>query len=214
MSRTHTVKAGESIASLAAAAGHFPNTVWNHPDNASLKADRINMNTLAVGDRVFIPDARPKTVEVKTDKVHRFRRRGVPATLRLQLRRNGKPRKETPYRLEFAGMTDEGTTDADGILEAFVPPSVREIRLYVGNSKRARVLAIGHLEPATATEGLQQRLRNLGFDAPSSGELDAATRAAVAAFQRGAEFEADGDATDETIEAIRQAHDRTQRSGQ
>lgn len=214
MGTRHTVRAGDSIASLAAAAGHFPNTVWNHPDNAGLKAERHNMNTLAIGDEVFIPDLRSKSVEIKTDKVHRFRRRGVPATFRLQLRRNGEPRKDTPYRLEFAGMTDEGTTDAHGVIEAFVPPSVREIRLYVGNSKRARVLRVGHLEPIHEAKGTQQRLRNLGFDAPSSGRFDDATRAAIAAFQRGADLEPNGEANAETREAIRCAHDRVQRGGQ
>lgn len=213
MGTTHTVRAGDSIASLAAAAGHFPNTVWNHPDNAGLKADRVNMNTLAIGDKVFIPEVRPKTVEIKTDKVHRFRRRGVPATFRLQLRRNGEPRKDTPYRLEFAGMIDAGTTDADGVIEAFVPPSVREIRLYVGNSKKARVLKVGHLEPASGPKGAQQRLRSLGYGATGSGDLDEVTRAAIAAFQRGADLEETGELDSDTQEEIRRAHDRVQRGG-
>lgn len=208
MSRIHLVIPGDSVASLASAYGHFPGTIWNHPENAALKASRVNMNILAEGDAVFIPEIRPKREAVKVDKVHRFRRRGVPATFRLRLCRDGVPRSGLAYRLEFDGMTDAGTIDEDGVIEAFIPPSVREIRLYLGDSPAPHVLAVGRLEPETDLRGLQQRLQNLGFDVRVSAELDDATRTALATVQREAGLSATGEPDAPTREVVRKAHDR------
>lgn len=207
MSRIHRVSQGESVTSLAEASGHFPGAIWSHPENEGLRARRSNMNILAEGDLVFIPDLQAKSVPAATGKLHTYRRRGVPAMFRLQLLRNGKPRKNVRYRLEVLGALITGVTDERGVLEAFVPPSAQEIRLFVGKSTTARVLRVGRLSPADSTSGVQQRLRNLGYDCAVSGAVDEATRAALRAFQRGAGLKVTGEPDADTLAAVQRAHD-------
>ena len=81
----YTVKQGDCIASIAFSHGFFWETVWNHVDNNELKTARNNPNVLLSGDRVVIPPLREKEETGATEKRHRFRRRGVPAKLRLQI---------------------------------------------------------------------------------------------------------------------------------
>ena len=49
----HTVQQGESVESIAHAAGHFWDTVWQHPDNAALRQLRRSPHVLLPGDVVF-----------------------------------------------------------------------------------------------------------------------------------------------------------------
>ena len=55
---TVTVNRGDSIPSLAHDNGHFWETLWNHGDNAALKALRKTPNILMPGDEVFVPEIR------------------------------------------------------------------------------------------------------------------------------------------------------------
>lgn len=207
MSTVHTVRAGESVASLAEESGHFPGTIWEHGENEALRTRRANMNILAEGDAVFIPDLRPKMLDAATGARHRYRRRGVPAVFRLQLLRDGKPRADLRYRLEIDGAEVDGVTDARGVLEVFVPPSVHEILLYLGDATRPRVLKIGRLEPADSLKGVQQRLLNLGHACAVTGALDDATHTALRGFQRVAEIPITGEPDAATLAALRTAHD-------
>lgn len=207
MGKVYRVSGGDSVASVAEATGHFAGAIWSHPENAALRARRGNMNILAEGDELFIPDLDIKSVPAATDRVHRFRRRGVPAVFRLQLLRDGMPRRNLHYRLEIEGATIEGFTDERGVLEAYVPPSTREIRLFLDKARTARVLRIGGLEPVDSVAGVQQRLRNLGHDCPLSGSLDEPTRTALRAFQRHAGVTASGEPDADTQAALRRGHD-------
>lgn len=207
MGKVHKVGEGDSVASLAEASGHLPDVIWSHPRNKALQVLRGNMNILAAGDEVYIPDLQVKSVLADTDKVHRFQRRGVPAIIRLQLLRNGKPRKHLRYRMEVSGAVIEGTTDERGVIESFVPPATREIRLYVGDSRKARVLKVGRLDPVDTVVGMQQRLRNLGHGCSASGAVDNATRAALRVLQRRVGLSETGEPDPETLAALLQAHD-------
>lgn len=51
----HTVVQGECLSSIAVLSGHLPETIWNHPENASFRAIRDDLNVLFPGDRVFVP---------------------------------------------------------------------------------------------------------------------------------------------------------------
>jgi len=207
MGKIHKVKQGDSVASLSDVTGHFPGTIWNHPENNALRSRRDNMNILAEDDEVFIPELRNKALPCQTIMRHRFRRVGVPALYRLQLLRDGQPRQNLSYLLVVDGNVIEGSTDERGVIEVFVPPSTSEILLFIGNEEKPRILKIGELEPADSTSGMQQRLRNLGYDCPASGSFDETTRTALRAFQQRAGMIPTGDPDATTLATLRRAHD-------
>lgn len=207
MGKIHKIKQGDSVASLADAAGHFPGTIWDHPENSALRSRRDNMNILAEEDELFIPDVENKMLPCKTEMRHRFRRVGVPALYRVQLLLNGEPRKNLKSLLVVEGIVYEGATDEQGMIEVFVPPSTKEIQLFIGDEEYPRILQIGDLEPVDSIPGVQQRLRNLGYDCPASGSLDEATRAALWAFQQSMEIPPTGDPDSATLSMLRRAHD-------
>jgi len=207
MGKIHKVKPGDTIASLSESYGHFPGTIWHHPENSDLRSKRDNMNILAEDDEVFIPEIENKTCVCPPQMRHRFRRVGVPALYRLQLLRNGKPRKNLKYLFALDGQTIEGVTDERGVIEIFIPPATPELTLFLGDEETPRIIKIGRLEPVDSISGLQQRLRNLGYDCAVSGTLDEPTRRALRSFQRRASLTVTGEADSETAAVLRRAHD-------
>ncbi len=83
MSTNHTIRQGECIESLADRYGFYPETIWKHGDNSELRDLRKDQNILQPGDVVVIPDLTIREESAETEKKHTFRRRGVPAKLRL-----------------------------------------------------------------------------------------------------------------------------------
>lgn len=190
MPHSHTIRAGDSLANIAFDNGLLIETVWDHPDNAALRARRPNMNILMPGDVVVIPDRRDKEVPAATEQRHRFRLKGIPHVFRLQLFDDDEPRANQSYKLTVRGKrgTTElsGTTDADGLLTAYIPPGAIEGRLVVdedGDEPLAVDILLGSLDPIEELSGVQKRLANLGFDCPVDGVVSAETTAALRAFQ-------------------------------
>jgi N-acetylmuramoyl-L-alanine amidase len=195
------VSPGDSILSLAQDAGHFWETLWNHPPNGDLKGKRKNPNILAPGDEVTIPPIRVKDYSCATDQRHSFKRRGVPAKLKMQLFLLGEPRRNESYILVIDGENIHGTTDGDGNLEHYIKPNAKGGKLLLNGGKEEYPVRIGHLNPIDTTSGVKQRLNNLGYncgdesddESPQfkeavtqfqgdhqlnpTGEVDAATRA-------------------------------------
>lgn len=81
----YQVREGDCISSIAYEHGFFPDTIWNHPDNAELKRLRKEMNLLEVGDIVKIPEKVEKKESVAVEQEHRFIKKGVPAKLRMKI---------------------------------------------------------------------------------------------------------------------------------
>ena len=209
MPKQHTISQGESILSVAEVYGFFAGTLWDHPSNAELRERRKFMNVLAPGDVVNIPDKVEKTVAGATGARHVFRRRGVPALLRLRLLAEDQPRAHLPYRLVVGGHEQRGVTDADGVFEQFVSPRAREGVLLLGEAGDEVVqLKLGELDPVTEISGIQARLNNLGFacGAPS-GQLDEPTRAALRDLQRRFDLPLSGEADDATCARLFELHD-------
>lgn len=212
MTKRHTVKQGECMSSIAFAHGFFWQTVWSHADNAALKASRESPFVLKPGDVVNIPDLRVRTVDAATDARHVFRRRGVPAKLRLRLLEMDEPLADLPYVLTYGTTRVEGRTSAEGVVEAYVPPDMPAARLTVGEGEAMRVYDIAprNLNPVEEVDGLQARLTNLGYyGGPIDGELTAATISAIERFQRDHDLEATGKADEATRSALSDLHDNT-----
>ena len=58
----HNVTQGDCFLSIAEANGFFWETLWNHPENKTLKAERKDPAVLLPGDKVFVPDNHKKDV--------------------------------------------------------------------------------------------------------------------------------------------------------
>ena len=75
-SQTVVVGPDDSILSIAKAAGFYWSTVWNHPNNAQLKAQRKVPEVLQQGDQVYVPKAEPKKVTKPNEARHKFKLKG------------------------------------------------------------------------------------------------------------------------------------------
>lgn len=210
MGVTVTVRAGECLSSIAFEHGHFWPTLWDHPDNAAVRADRKNPHVLREGDRVVVPDLRQKEVEVPTGKRHTFRRKGVPERLRIRFGTEDHPRKGVPFQLTIDGAVARGVTDDSGEIACYLTPNARAAELLLrpeGAPEERYTVALRGLDPVDTVTGLKQRLFNLGhYRGQVDSTLDAATIEAMRAFQD-ARGLARADAPDAaTLDALVQAH--------
>jgi hypothetical protein len=182
---TITVSQGDSIPSLAKDYGFFPDTIWNHGANAGLRAKRKSMNQLFPGDEVFIPDLQKRIETRGTDATHKFKRKGVPARIKMQVLLLGEPRKNEPYVLVIDGKSYSGTLDGEGKFEQVIPPNAKGGQLLLNGGKESIPVNIGYLNPVSEVSGMQQRLNNLGFFCGNEdGDLDDKTKEAVSNFQQ------------------------------
>ncbi|MHB1011540.1 MAG: peptidoglycan-binding domain-containing protein [Desulfobacteria bacterium] len=192
----YVVAAGECMESIASKTGHSWKYLWNLADNAEVKTIRKNPNVLLAGDRLVVPPIRAGEVPVPAEQCHRFRRKGVPSRLRIQVMQAAKPRADEPYSLILDGNTVEGKTDAEGWVDVPIPPGAQGGELIVGAGSTGGLtipLQLGGMDPVTETIGIQKRLANLGYSCEETGELDDQTRAAIAEFQTQSDLEATGE---------------------
>ena len=186
MPSLYAVQWGDCLTSIAAQSGFALETLWNHPQNAALKARRGDPNLLNPGDQVFIPDLRGREVERACNRRHTFRRKSVPAKFRIRLIEENAPRSHVPYSLTAGEQTFTGQSDAGGLIEAAIPPMLQMLTLTLGSGEEAQTFEInlGYLNPITTVSGIKARLNNLGFDCGSVDETaDDALRTSLKAFQ-------------------------------
>jgi hypothetical protein len=151
MSNKHIVAEGDCMESIAKRYGFFADTLWNHPDNRSLHDLRKDQNILLAGDVVMIPELQLKDCPGSTEARHRFRRKGVPARLRMKFYRpvSAQPEEESgggqydpshyegpqpPQDVEYEpianarfvlnldGTFTEGQSDGEGMVDVIIPP--------------------------------------------------------------------------------------------
>jgi hypothetical protein len=207
MSQRYRVSAGEGVDRIAFTFGHAPEGIWNAPENNALKASRESGNVLAEGDELFIPDLRPKVEMCTTGRVHLFRRRSVPARLRLKLFEVMKPVAAASWKLEIGGVVQSGLTGDDGVVEAWAPPDATVGVLVYGKPERRLTLHFGELDPIATTRGREQRLANLGFPwGRADGMID---DGAVARFQSSVGLTPTGALDVETLAMLADVHDQT-----
>jgi len=185
---------GESTASLAKKNGFFWRTIWEHPENAELRAKRKDPSVLYQDDDIFIPEKQIKEVSKSTDAEYTFKRKGEPCKIKLQLFKLGNPRAGEDYIIEIEGTQIRGKTDSEGNIEHFIPGEASTGKLILRGGKEEYSLRIGYLDPMDLPVGVQQRLNNLGYNCPESGEWDAATKEALKKFQADTGLDATGEA--------------------
>lgn len=205
MSQQHTVRSGECLASIAYRYGFFPETIWDHPDNAELKQARAHHSVLCAGDVVTIPDKQISETRCALDQTHTFRRKSVPETLQLQLMLGSEPRADEPYSLEVDGelVEAEGITDAQGRVEHGISPAAKVAVVSLLDTNERYVFALGHVDPIDTVSGVKARLKSLGFWLGSiDDQVDDAYVVAIATFQSTRELAATGEADDATRQAL------------
>jgi hypothetical protein len=202
----YIVQEGDCIDSIAFSTGHLWQTIWNHPNNATLKASRVSRNILLPGDQLFIPPIDTASFDRPTDATHKFVLQGTACKIRIQPLLTGQPRANEEYRLVIDGhIVRTGTSDGEGWIEVTVPPNAVEGKLTFGADplQPAYRLDFGGMDPITETKGLQKRLRNLGFRCDVTGQMDGPTATALAMFQKGEDLEATGNPDRNTLDKLK-----------
>ncbi|XXY48272.1 peptidoglycan-binding domain-containing protein [Sorangium sp. So ce269] len=207
MLRKHVIRQGEHLASIAARYG-FANddAIWQHPDNAELKRKRRSPYVLAPGDTLAIPDAEAKEVDASTGRMNRFvlKRTWLQLAVRL-LDWRDQPLQGARCELAVDGISEEVTTDADGIVRKPIPRDARRATLTYGGV--GYDLAIGHLDPVEAPAGLAARLSALGYWMGDPGDVDEdMLRFAIELFQYDHGLTVDGERTPSLETAVEDAH--------
>jgi len=166
------------------------------------------MNILMPGDRVSIPAIRVQEHAMQTEQRHRFRRKGVPAKLRIRLARFGEPFANKPYTIEIDGSFRDGQTDSDGLVDEWIPPQAQtaKIALKLDSSEEVFVFDLGAQDPIDKPTGVQQRLHNLGFECEVTGRFDEQTTEALKLFQRDYGLDPTGEWDEQTKSKLEEVH--------
>lgn len=205
-----TVAQGDSAESLAASNGLLLDTVWQHPNNQTLRQLRKDPHVLLPGDQLFVPDPQVKQITKGTDQTYKFVRKGIPSKLHMVLLGEDKtPITDQPFILTIDGDTTQGRTGPTGVVEHTIPPGAKSGRLIVGTGRQQKIysLSLGGLDPVTEVSGAQGRLKNLGFAIPNvDGQLGDETVQAISQFQQANGLTATGQLDDATQAKLKEAH--------
>jgi N-acetylmuramoyl-L-alanine amidase len=204
----YTVQQGDTIQSIAARNKLGWDKVWQHSRNTQLRNQRKEPGLLLPGDNVFVPERETKQVDCATGQCHRFKVNGSRTLLHLRLMdEENQPMANTSYQLEVDGRLLEGSTDADGHLEQSVPALARSARLKIPAKDLVYPIHLGCLDPAEEIQGLQGRLRNLGYyQGRIDNHLGPKTAAALRKFQKDHELEQTGKADAATKKKLEELH--------
>lgn len=205
----YVVRQGDHLSLLALRRGFAVNGVWDHPQNAALKALRKSPNILAPGDIVYLPD--PSPVEWKPVRVgatNRFTASLPVAQLAVTFSVAGKPLAGAACIAHGLAAPNGFTTDGSGKLSLTVPLTVQSLLIEFPSVPLVRRLRVGHLDPAREPSGAAQRLRALGYLTPRTEAPPDSPgfAAAVSEFQRAQGVAVTGTLDDATTQALEQAH--------
>jgi N-acetylmuramoyl-L-alanine amidase len=215
MSKYHTVAQGEHVSSIAWSYGFSDyQTIWNHPNNADLKAKRHNPNVLFPGDNLFIPDLEHREELRPTDNRHEFVLSRPVLKLRLKIEdQYEKPIAGAPCVLAVDGDFRNLNSDAQGKLELEIPPSAQQSYLVIQDDSQTPFagvmipIRIGHLDPVEEVSGQQARLQHLGYYfGDIDGQPSADFESAVEEFQCDQGLKVDGVCGPRTQSTLKATH--------
>jgi hypothetical protein len=160
----YVAKQGECIYSIAARTGHRWQTLWDHPQNQSLRAARKDPGILLPGDRVFVPELAVKTLTLASGKRHRIVIEEQLVWLRLRMcDGDGEPMAKAKYELCVGDQKIPVETNDEGYFEARVPARLETARLVETATGESFTLCIGHMDPTGSAGAVRKRLANLGY---------------------------------------------------
>lgn len=210
---SHTVEQGEDLISIAEKYRASAEAIWNDGANASLREERKSPFVLYPGDVLAIPPMRPKRINIATDKLHTFRRKGLKEKLILHLLHNDKPRAGVNYLLKIEKRPMPGVTDATGKIEHWVKPTDRNGVLEILDpppegipSPEIYEVLLGHLDPVENESGVRARLVNLGFLDDMNAD-ETALKVAIEDFQHHWKLRMTGKADEKTRAKLIEIHE-------
>ena len=181
---THVVAQGEHAPGIAARYGFDDfHEIWDHPDNADLRALRPSPTVLAPGDELHVPARTSESTTRATGAQHRFVSKEAPLKLRLRLQDFlGRPLRDASFDFVTRDTKESLTTDGDGHFEAEIAKTDRDKRLLLDDFTMP--LQIGSLDPIQEESGRNARLANLGYLLdPTDSSDDDDVHLAVEEFQ-------------------------------
>lgn len=176
--------------------------LYEHSDNRELRRRRSDPRMLRPGDRVCIPPPPAASAPIEARRSNQLT--GTPHECEVNFRLaldEGAALAGQRWELVVGTTVHTGTTGDDGVLRVAVP--AREIsgtlRLFSGEALRHQVrVAIGHMPPVDDVDGVQARLRNLGYGCEVTGSQCDRTREAIRLYQSTFREEPTGQLDDET----------------
>jgi Putative peptidoglycan binding domain/LysM domain len=217
MAETYTVQKGDCLESIAKRFGFGDyKVIYNHPSNAALKQKRPKPNLLQAGDSVFIPDKELKEENCATDQKHKFQFIRKKVKLRIIVKDDqGNFFADKKYELKLGEKILKGSTDGKGFLEQEIPADINqgELKVFTEDPKLKVMtwnLGLGSLGPVEENDGIQGRLKNLGyyFDAINGQVGSEKSKSAIKAFQGKNSMTKTGDIDDSLRNKLRDLHDK------
>ena len=203
---TVTLGADDSIISVAKSHGFFWQTVWDHPNNSSLKSLRKVPEVVQSGDKVFVPKAEPKKVSKPNEATHKFKLRGEQAKFKMRFKRLGQPRANEDYIMVIDGVVKTGKTDAQGEINTDIPNDAKGGEIKLDNGKEIIPFRIGRLDPQESPSGVRQRLINVGFPVNDDPDTSVMPKNALQAFQTKQKLPVTGEYDDATKAKLTELH--------
>lgn len=211
MAIAHVVKEGEHISSIAEQYRfmHYE-SVWNAPENATLREKRRIPHQLVPGDEVFIPDKSRKTVRIRAGGRYTIAIRAETLYLRVRVRDIfGEPIASASGTLHVGHAGLAVSSDPDGIVEAPISRDTSDATLEIAGHMFQ--LSIGGLHPSDMPSGQWGRMLNLDLwdpDVDDREDVDASELAFELLEQgRAAEPDSEGDGA-AAADALAEHHDR------
>lgn len=208
----HEVKQGECIAKLAFNFGLAPDTIWNHPENEKLKADRKELHILNPKDVVFIPPKTLKKLPINSGERIELQQQSALEKLRIRfLHYDDTPRTDLPFLVSIKTSKNDiwpdaqGKTDAAGFVIVDVPPNATFAKIILGEGEEQEIheFNLGFVDSIDTVSGVKARLNNLGFYCgEETEEMNDQTVGAIKAFQRRYELEVTGERDDKTLKLL------------
>jgi N-acetylmuramoyl-L-alanine amidase len=203
----YVVRAGDHLAAIAHRHGLTADAIWNHDNNADLRARREG-HVLAPGDVMFLPASeRREPSSLSVGSTNSFRANVPKVEVSLRLHEGDRPIRGAACELVVGGGRPiSATSDGDGNVRFSVRVTARRAKLRIPSLGAERWLAIGDLDPVDTVRGAQTRLRELGYyTGPIDGVEDEDLADAVRAFQAASGRTADGVLEDGTRRALAEA---------
>ncbi len=160
----YVVRQGDYLAKLAYQFGCEPSAIWDHPDNAELRALRGGEGELLYpGDLLVIPAAEPREVGVQSGTSNDYAADVPRVDVVVKLVFGADPFANEDFEVQGLGDCQKGTTDGEGKLTFKAPVSARTATIILTRLNWPLQVMIGDMDPLAEPLGVMKRLFQLGY---------------------------------------------------
>ena len=207
MSPKHTVKQGDTLASIA--------QEYGLKDWTALYSRALNTHTnlepsiLMEGDEIWVPGPDVGRTLCRTGGTYTFRCYTPTTYVKVEVKDQGVSVAGASYVLTIGEEVFRGVTGRDGLVSQVVPLSANTAKLEVtmpDGTKREWTMELGGLDPVETETGKKQRLINLGLLAEADKDDADKVKAAISRLQELCGQLVTGEADAMTLEALRDLH--------